>query len=396
MAKGTFPDARIVIVDDEAANVRLLEVLLQREGYTNLISTTDPREVFTIFDEAEPDLILLDLMMPGLSGFEVMERLGRLIPEGSYLPILVLTADVTPEVKRKALAGEATDFLTKPFDRAEVVLRIRNLLSARYFHLQLRDQNQLLEQRVVERTIELRDAREAALEASRLKTEFLAVMSHEFRTPMSVIIGWTDLLLHTDLNDEQRKSARTVRQSAQHLLTILNDILDFAHIEAGRLRIESNPFDPHALILQASEALQPAAQAKGLRLTTTVAPGVPHQVRGDPRRVHKLLLNLVSNAVKFTHRGEVGLRAEVDEATATRVTLRFAVSDTGIGLSQAALKRLFQPFTQADGSDTRRHGGTGLGLSMCKRLVELMGGKIGVESREGQGSTFWVTVPFAR
>jgi len=158
MAKAAFSHARILIVDDEEMNVFLLEQILQRAGYSDLRSTTDPREVFSFYAEAEPDLILLDLMMPEMSGFEVMERLGRIIPDGSFVPILVLTADITPEAKRKALAGEATDFLTKPLDHTEVLLRIRNLLATRNLHLQLRDQNRTLDDKVRERTAELAQA----------------------------------------------------------------------------------------------------------------------------------------------------------------------------------------------------------------------------------------------
>ncbi len=230
----------------------------------------------------------------------------------------------------------------------------------------------------------------------KMKDEFVSMVSHELRTPMNGVIGMTGLLLDTALSPQQREYAETVRRSGEALLAIINDILDFSKIEAGRLELEVIDLDVREVVEDVAGLLAQPAHEKGLELIVKVDPSVPRGLRGDPGRLRQILFNLVGNAVKFTHQGEVVVNVSLAQATDAAAVVRFEIRDTGIGIAREAQARLFQPFTQADSSTTRQYGGTGLGLVICKRLVELMHGTIGVVSEPSRGSTFWFTARFER
>jgi PAS domain S-box-containing protein len=239
-------------------------------------------------------------------------------------------------------------------------------------------------------------ARQAAQETSRVKSEFLANVSHELRTPLSGVLGMARLLLDTSLDATQHEYAEIIRRSGRELLGVVDAILDFARAEAGRLELELGEVDAPHLVEEVCASVAADAAAKGVHVTSLVGDAVPRRLVGDVGRLRQVLLNLVGNAVKFTPAGTVVLRAGVVRGATDGTTLRFEVADTGIGIDSATQARLFQPFVQADGSTTRRYGGAGLGLALCRRIVSAMGGEIGVRSEAGQGSTFWFTVALAR
>ncbi len=397
MIDASLKNANILIVDDQIANIDVLEGLLDAQGYTTIKSTTDSRQVVQLFTDFKPDLVLLDLTMPHLTGFDVMKQLKPLIPANSFLPILVLTADVTPEAKQKALSGGASDFLTKPFDLIEVGLRIKNLLFASYLQQQLQNQNLSLEEKVKERTselektnLELMVARDKAEASNRLKTAFMQNISHEVRTPLNGILGFGNLLADMDISAEEKQEFIPMLQySSERLVNTITDYMDISLIASGTMEVKCKQVSIAGELYQLKDKFYSQCTAKKLAFNLFVPEKIKNlTINTDPELFSKMISHLIGNAIKFTTNGviDVGLDVESD-------FVEIYIKDTGIGIEKDSHELIFESFAQEDASNTRGHEGSGLGLSIVKGLIGLLGGNIRFESEKGHGSVFYVKLP---
>ena len=383
----SLPPSKILLVEDDAQMPEVLSGLLEHDGIT-LFAVSTVTEAWAQLQAEAFDLVLLDLGLPGADGFELLRRINE-SPVLENLPVVVVTAWSSTTDKLRGFELGAVDYLTKPFESSELRARVCSALKAKHLQQDLTIANR-----------ELLAARIAAEAAVRAKAEFLANMSHEIRTPMNGVIAMSSLLLDTPLTNEQRGYVETVHASSESLLTIINDILDFSKIESGNLELESIPFDLGTCVEDAVDLLASRAAEKNVELAFDIEGGIPAKLMGDSTRLRQVLVNLVGNGVKFTQRGEVVVNVRstsspdnLDEADQTWL-LHFSVRDTGIGIPADRMSRMFKAFSQADASTTRQFGGTGLGLAISKRLVELMGGKLWVESVPTKGSTFNFSIPF--
>ncbi|MBU0680884.1 MAG: response regulator [Proteobacteria bacterium] len=408
----------LLLVDDVPANIKVLIEALE-DDYEIIIATNGERALRWATSETPPDLILLDIMMPEMDGYEVCRRL-KADPVTREIPVMFVTAINEEEEEARGLAMGAVDYIHKPYSLSIIKARIQTQLALKVqrdklaqAQAQLKEANFRLEERVVERTADLmatnnklleevfdhkktaealEQARIAAGQASQAKRNFLDNMSHEIRTPINGIVGFTSLLAIAELTEQQRSYVEMITSSSERLLETVDKVLDFAKIESENLQLSGRVFQVDDLIDVTCREATVKARKKGLTIRCQKNLDLSNKVIGDPYRLQQILTNLLENAIKFSQQGEIILGARIDSHFKGGIILHLTVKDQGEGIAQSKQQQIFGAFNQADTSNTRKYEGTGLGLTISALLVQMMGGKIWVESKLGAGSTFHVTV----
>ncbi len=395
-----FPlkNSALLIVDDQKSNLKLLYDILQRQGF-QVFAAKGGQYALEIGRQTQPDLCLLDINMPDMNGYEVCRHFKK-HPATANIPIIFLTALGETEDKLKGFLAGGVDYITKPFQPQEVIARVHTHLSLSYTRralaqneARLQKAHDELEYKVAERTLELQQANLQLRQLSRMKDEFLANVSHELRTPLNGILGNAEILLegvYGAINAKQQQAAQHIQDGGQDLLTLINRMLDLANSNKGGLELHVQAVSAQRLCEESVQQIQETAQRKRLSISLALDPQVG-KIQVDPQRFKQILLDLLSNAVKFTAEGgQIGLESRADSA---KQRVCFAVWDNGIGIDPKRVDQLFQPFVQLDSRLAREYEGSGLGLSLVKRLVDLHGGSLSVESQPGQGSRFEACFP---
>jgi signal transduction histidine kinase/HPt (histidine-containing phosphotransfer) domain-containing protein len=370
------PAHTVLLIDDNKVSRTPLVAVLEQADYKVMLGG-NAEEALKLLRTQAPDIILLDVMMPGTNGFSFCRKLKK-NKKYQDIPVIFLTSlsQQTDIVKGFDAGGQ--DYIIKPFNQQELLARVRT-------HIHLHDT--LLENKRLS---------QLALDASRSKSEFLASMSHEIRTPLNSIIGMAEVLAETTLSEEQHEYVRIFRSAGESLLEIINDILDLSKIEAGQTELEAIDFDLPTLLESVTNIVSLRADEQETTISTHIDSEVPFYLKGDPTRLRQILLNLVGNAVKFTEKGQVEITVAIKSQPGPDQELLFTIKDNGIGIPTDKQQLIFESFTQADSLTTRKYGGTGLGLTICQKLLTIMGGHIWLKSQPGEGSTFFFIIPFSQ
>ncbi|MGE5656703.1 MAG: response regulator [Actinomycetota bacterium] len=374
----------ILIVDDTPENLQVLSATLSERGY-KVRGVVNGKMAIRAARSASPDLILLDIRMPDMNGYEVCEQLKG-DPQTTKIPVIFISAldEVLDKVKAFNIGG--VDYITKPFQVEEVLARVENQLTIQRLQKQLMAQNEQLQKEILER----KKAEEAAAAASQAKSQFLANMSHELRTPLNAILGFTQVMTRDPfLSTEQVENLRIINRSGEHLLELINDVLDLSKIEAGIIALYETNFDLYRLLDNLEEIFLFKAERKRLNFQLLLQPEVPQYIKADEKKLRACLMNLLSNALKFTQQGSITLRVikKTEEQVGIPIQLEFEVEDTGVGIAPEEIETVFQAFVQTE-SGKKSAEGTGLGLTITRKFVEFMGGNISLNSVVGAGTTF--------